>query len=130
MACTEPLVICMSGVEVTGTMPAMQGMGVGEALEEYMKEVRQWGSERLGKMKGKIESVMKRGGAMDGVTHKAVVNMQAAGEVAETTRQSQKPEMRSKTRDKERELLKERAGSSGVTANGLDSNSRHTKMMS
>ena len=65
-------------------------------------------------MKGKIESVMKRGGAMDGVTHKAVVNMQAAGEVAETIRQFQKPEMRSKTRDKERELLKERAGSSGM----------------
>ena len=41
MACTKPLIICMSGVEVTGTMPAMQGMGVGEVLEEYMKEVRQ-----------------------------------------------------------------------------------------
>ena len=73
MACTEPLIICMSGVEATGTMPAMQGMGVGEVLEEYMKEVRQQGSERLGKVKGKIESV-KRGEAMDGVTHKAVVN--------------------------------------------------------
>ena len=86
MACTKPLIICMSGVEATGTMPVMQGMGVGEVLEEYMKEVRQQGSERLGKMKGKIESVMKRGGAMDRVTHKAVVNMQAVGEVAETMR--------------------------------------------
>ena len=51
-------------------------------------------------MKGKIESVMKRRGAMDRVTHKAVVNMQAVGEAAETTRQFQKPEMRSKTRNK------------------------------
>ena len=53
-------------------MPVMQGMGVGEVLEEYKKEVRQRGSERLGKMKGKIESVMKRGGAMDGVTARGV----------------------------------------------------------
>ena len=41
MACTKPLIICMSGVKVTGMMPVMQGMGVGEVLEEYMKEVRQ-----------------------------------------------------------------------------------------
>ena len=41
MACTRPLIIYISGVEVTGTIPVMQDMGVGEVLEEYMKEVRQ-----------------------------------------------------------------------------------------
>ena len=29
MACTEPLIVHMSGVEVAGTMPATESMGVG-----------------------------------------------------------------------------------------------------
>ena len=29
MACTEPIVICMSGVKAAGTMPATESMGVG-----------------------------------------------------------------------------------------------------
>ena len=41
MACTEPLVIHISGIEGAGTMPAIQGMGVGVVPEEDMNEVRQ-----------------------------------------------------------------------------------------
>ena len=29
MACGEPLIICMSGVEVVGMMPVTESMGVG-----------------------------------------------------------------------------------------------------
>ena len=47
MACTEPLVIHMSGVKAAGMMPAMQSMGVEVVpTKEDMKEVRWGGIER------------------------------------------------------------------------------------
>ena len=47
MACTEPLVICMSGVEVAGMMPVMQSMGVKVVLtKEDTNETRWQGIKR------------------------------------------------------------------------------------
>ena len=47
MACTEPLVICMSGVKVAGTMPVTQSMGVEVVpTKEDMNKVRWGGIER------------------------------------------------------------------------------------
>ena len=40
MACTEPLVIDISGIEGAGMMPVMQGMGVGVVPEEDTNKVR------------------------------------------------------------------------------------------
>ena len=41
MACTEPLVIHMSGIKGAGMMPVMQDMEVGVVPEEDTNEARQ-----------------------------------------------------------------------------------------
>ena len=47
MACTEPLVVHMSGVKVAGMMPATQSMGVEVVpTKEDMNEARWRGIER------------------------------------------------------------------------------------
>ena len=42
MACTEPLIICMSGVKVAGMMPVTESMGVGVVPAKVDMDEARW----------------------------------------------------------------------------------------